>query len=654
MDKVDNQKTDIQGKESSLGEDGSVEERKSVSRKETASTSGDDVRPSDGNSDDDDDDENEIVPSKAFIALKFGWNSIFVPNQSTDDFTGFDEASLDSIIDRTRGLVDKVTDKEDTNLAEENVTRKLNNKEMVSSDSSAKIFEQQQISVDKFDEKVPLNPVYKFHRHEEIMDRFKDVQLTSHKQRGSLEHSSEALEQVSEDYELVKHRKRREVSSRTIDVFVEGLGVVQMMKERATEMSVKPKQDLNNFTYMRPTGKQVAGRDFDHLDYCQYCLDGGEIVLCDRCPCSFHLKCLLKHERPVDAKPWSCPHHYCHSCMRKGSQTGFIFRCEVCPRAFCEDCLPAKHKLLTYSERMNSVGYRPTTASVYIHCSRDCKKTYRDEFGKDTAVVGSKRKSKEADSEVSDGDIDNLEADNGKAQKKISKRQKQLNGNLLIFSSFNAKLSTNLTFLVDDDRSVESDEYVNASANEPLDSSNQTDVYQRYLESCLLPDVSIRLGRDFQTAASRFHSLIEIPNFVSRWSAIPTTAKALLLHCIRLCNMMMEGLSDTELQETEKNKQSHELSKLYDFANDTEEGIKSLQSMISSDSDHLVANYRGLSPFTPLKTIHRCFFELVKVFCNGKGSDVLAIAKAVGLVSTIPAFTCNCGETIEHTEPKFT
>ena len=38
---------------------------------------------------------------------------------------------------------------------------------------------------------------------------------------------------------------------------------------------------------------------------------------------------------------WSCPHHSCKICGRKAAAVGgLIFRCEMCPTAYCEDHLP--------------------------------------------------------------------------------------------------------------------------------------------------------------------------------------------------------------------------------------------------------------------------------------------------------------------------
>lgn len=37
---------------------------------------------------------------------------------------------------------------------------------------------------------------------------------------------------------------------------------------------------------------QRAGTDYSHVDHCMVCWDGGDLVCCDHCPCSYHPECL--------------------------------------------------------------------------------------------------------------------------------------------------------------------------------------------------------------------------------------------------------------------------------------------------------------------------------------------------------------------------
>ena len=60
-------------------------------------------------------------------------------------------------------------------------------------------------------------------------------------------------------------------------------------------------------------------------DFCQSCMNGGEIVCCDWCPCAYHLDCAGLKEVPTQA--WSCPHHRCIKCNRSSAAAGgLLFR----------------------------------------------------------------------------------------------------------------------------------------------------------------------------------------------------------------------------------------------------------------------------------------------------------------------------------------
>ena len=80
------------------------------------------------------------------------------------------------------------------------------------------------------------------------------------------------------------------------------------------------------------SGRQIAGRDYDHQDHCQVCWDGGSLVCCDGCPAAFHPACLGWTKKDVKnlagAMRWFCPMHSCETCGRKAAAVGgLLFRC---------------------------------------------------------------------------------------------------------------------------------------------------------------------------------------------------------------------------------------------------------------------------------------------------------------------------------------
>ena len=125
-------------------------------------------------------------------------------------------------------------------------------------------------------------------------------------------------------------------------------------------------------TFVPTSGRQVAGRDYSHQDFCLSCWDSaGDIIICDICPAAYHMACIGLKTIPGGVI-WQCPHHVCCKCLRKSSAAGLLFRCECCPNAYCEDCLPIDHTVTGDSERLNKLGFRLPGSACYILCTQDC------------------------------------------------------------------------------------------------------------------------------------------------------------------------------------------------------------------------------------------------------------------------------------------
>lgn len=63
----------------------------------------------------------------------------------------------------------------------------------------------------------------------------------------------------------------------------------------------------------------------------QVCWDGGDLVCCDLCPCSYHAECVGSTPAEMERTTrWACPHHSCYECGRNTQQAGgMLMRCEV-------------------------------------------------------------------------------------------------------------------------------------------------------------------------------------------------------------------------------------------------------------------------------------------------------------------------------------
>ncbi|KAK9859870.1 hypothetical protein WJX84_002821 [Apatococcus fuscideae] len=121
---------------------------------------------------------------------------------------------------------------------------------------------------------------------------------------------------------------------------------------------------------------QVAGRDYTWSSNCQACGQGGNLALCDQCPCALHPGCLGMTLKEVEAaKQLVCPHHACVECDRKsGAAGGILFRCEACPIAYCEDHLPIMHvKIVKESTRFQALGQLHPSVACFIRCSPECE-----------------------------------------------------------------------------------------------------------------------------------------------------------------------------------------------------------------------------------------------------------------------------------------
>lgn len=123
---------------------------------------------------------------------------------------------------------------------------------------------------------------------------------------------------------------------------------------------------------------QIAGRDYANEDHCLACWDGGELILCDRCPAAYHVACLgydpngSRFEKLQNK--WSCPHHSCIICQRKAAAAGgLIFRCSECPNSYCEDHLPEDVSIIGRCFRMETGGFQLPRQACYVYCSDRCR-----------------------------------------------------------------------------------------------------------------------------------------------------------------------------------------------------------------------------------------------------------------------------------------
>ena len=62
--------------------------------------------------------------------------------------------------------------------------------------------------------------------------------------------------------------------------------------------------------------------DVRNHNYCEVCQQGGEIILCDTCPRSYHLGCLDPALEDTPEGNWSCPH--CETFLNSKSKEDLV------------------------------------------------------------------------------------------------------------------------------------------------------------------------------------------------------------------------------------------------------------------------------------------------------------------------------------------
>lgn len=110
----------------------------------------------------------------------------------------------------------------------------------------------------------------------------------------------------------------------------------------------------------------------NNQNHCQLCWDGGDLVLCARCPRAYHYSCLTNEFRAkTKGITFTCSQHSCVSCKKTASDAGgMIYRCRWCEHGFCEDCLDFNKTELLGEQLIEYelVDFPPEVTAFYIKC----------------------------------------------------------------------------------------------------------------------------------------------------------------------------------------------------------------------------------------------------------------------------------------------
>ena len=87
-----------------------------------------------------------------------------------------------------------------------------------------------------------------------------------------------------------------------------------------------------------------------------------------------------------------CFHHHCSICKKNTVEAGgMLYRCSICPWAWCYECLPTGNSGFRYldtHQRWEDLGFDTSKNSVYIHCSEDCEMYAKKEFNWKPEKIG--------------------------------------------------------------------------------------------------------------------------------------------------------------------------------------------------------------------------------------------------------------------------
>jgi SWI/SNF-related matrix-associated actin-dependent regulator of chromatin subfamily A member 5 len=294
-----------------------------------------------------------LTTSELLSTLKFGSNAIFA---SKNDLPT--DKDIDAVIDRER------SEQSSSGLLQGGATKTANDfdidKELTDTQTFGGIdFRQIRDKMDK--EKKGKGP-------KNLKEEWKDLNMLadSNGGRGMRTKKNRLL-----NIEDCNGTSRQVLSVNNYDL-VEGEPSVFNKETRKTSGMSNPKREKVEITYT-------------HQDFCQYCGDGGKLILCPLCPISVHAEChgmtvgnffTMPHHR-------TCPHHRCLVCDKSVvGAGGMLFACECCPACYCEDCLPSEtvNYLGETTERLEKLRYDGNPRIIYIHCSEHCVGVAKHDF----------------------------------------------------------------------------------------------------------------------------------------------------------------------------------------------------------------------------------------------------------------------------------
>lgn len=183
-------------------------------------------------------------------------------------------------------------------------------------------------------------------------------------------------EDIAAQYANVDRSERRRGMNTTVMV-----GGYAISKE---SLGCKDWEAVPTFAGKNPSlanSKRAKRAAINSQGHCQVCLDGGNIVCCQGCPRSYHMKCLdTEFQSKALGSMFFCPQHECVDCRQKTNDTGgMLYRCRWCERAYCEDHLEFDETELIGDglPEFELLDFPENATAFYVECSA-CRSHFKE------------------------------------------------------------------------------------------------------------------------------------------------------------------------------------------------------------------------------------------------------------------------------------
>ena len=369
------------------------------------------------------------------------------------------------------------------------------------------------------------------------------------------------------------------------------------------------------------------------------------MIICDFCPAAYHdpeySDCLSFYPDFLQSSKlkgrWKCPHHFCHVCYLQLPTVEVIFRCEFCPAAFCENCLPREHEIVGMCLRFALLGNKMSPNVMYILCSERCINEIKSSRSKAILQEYCSTSNKLHDAGFSEyitsyspNSLERVisEAENQNFVQNDSSaiRRADLPNLVNIHVRKHDTMPSERDLVTSIDKAVE----------EKTASTSQRALLMRgatlpALESLCLDRCLFRLQRSFNplTAGAKFSSLSEIANFEKRWRELRSSDQQLLFRILCSVTPFM-NLADCRIAEQ----------------------VIACSNKLQADQimTDFILHYCGLKPSTNYEELQEIYLGLLSVLKSVELRDLQTMSALFGLVqvSAISKKTIS-----ERSEPKF-